>query len=155
MKLKTLRPFGLLLVLFVSACTTTTRQGQPEQAGVIIGGLLGGALGSQIGGGDGRTVAIIAGTLIGTSIGGSIGQTMDEVDRANTGMALETVRTGVSSRWVNPDSGNAYVVVPTRTVESDTGPCREYTIEATIGGQVENVYGTACRSNDGSWSIQN
>ena len=145
---------GLAVLFLATACTTTTRQGEQEQAGVIIGGLLGGALGTQIGGGNGRTAAIIAGTMIGSAIGGSIGQTMDELDRANTAMVLETVRTGVSSQWVNPDSGNGYVVVPTRTMENDTGPCREYTIEATIGGQVESVYGTACRRNDGSWSIQ-
>jgi len=145
---------SVIVLFFTATCTTTNRQGQQEQAGVVIGGLLGGALGSQVGGGNGRTAAIIAGTLLGSAIGGSVGQTMDVVDRANTAMTLETVRTGVSSRWVNPDSGNGYVVVPTRTIESGASPCREYSIEATIAGRVENIYGTACRNNDGSWLIQ-
>ncbi|HYW77842.1 MAG TPA: RT0821/Lpp0805 family surface protein, partial [Gammaproteobacteria bacterium] len=60
-------------------------------------------------------------------------------------------RTGVPSAWRNPDTGNEYSVTPTRTYESEAGPCREYTIDAIIGGKKEKVYGTACRQADGSW----
>jgi surface antigen len=45
-------------------------------------------------------------------------------------------------------------MVPTNTYDSATGPCREYTIDAVIGGKREKVYGTACRQPDGSWSVQ-
>ncbi|WP_018871924.1 RT0821/Lpp0805 family surface protein [Thioalkalivibrio sp. ALJ16] len=144
---------ALAAALGVSGCAT--HQGTQEQAGMVIGGVLGGALGSQVGSGRGRTAAIIAGTLVGAAIGGSVGQSMDEVDRLKTAQTLESVRTGVPSQWVNPDSGNQYTVVPTRTYESTAGPCREYTIDAVIGGQTEQVYGTACRQPDGSWRIQN
>ncbi|WJW74368.1 RT0821/Lpp0805 family surface protein [Thiohalobacter sp. IOR34] len=130
-------------------------QGSNEQAGMIIGGVLGGVLGSQVGKGHGRTVAIIAGTLAGAAIGGSIGRSMDETDRLKTAQTLENVRTGVPSSWRNPDTGNQYTVVPTRTYETAEGPCREYTIDAVIGGRKETAYGTACRQPDGSWKIQN
>lgn len=130
-----------------------TYQGQNEQSGMVIGGILGGVLGSQVGGGHGRTAAIIAGTLAGAAIGGSVGRSMDEVDRMKTATTLETVRTGVSSSWQNPDTGNQYSVTPTRTYETSSGPCREYTIDADIGGQTEQVYGTACRQADGSWKV--
>ena len=153
MLLRTLAVTNLIVMLSLGACAAG--QGQSEQAGVIIGGVLGGALGSQVGGGDGRTAAIIAGTLAGAAIGGAIGRTMDDVDRANTAMALETVRTGVRSSWRNPDSGNRYTVVPTRTYESSSGPCREYSIDAIVGGREEAVHGTACRQSDGSWLVQN
>ena len=96
--------------------------------------------------------AIIAGTMAGAAIGGSIGQTMDEVDRMKTAQSLEAVRTGVPSAWQNPDTGNQYSVTPTRTFVTAEGPCREYTINALIGGRQETVYGTACRQPDGSWS---
>lgn len=142
----------LAAVLGLGGCATY--QGSQEQAGMVIGGVLGGVLGSQVGSGRGRTAAIIAGTLAGAAIGGSVGQSMDEVDRLKTAQALESVRTGVPSRWVNPDSGNQYTVVPTRTYETTAGPCREYTIDAVVGGQTEQVYGTACRQPDGSWRIQ-
>lgn len=130
-------------------------QSQQEQSGMLVGGLLGGLVGSQIGGGDGRTAAILLGTLIGSAVGGSVGRSMDETDRIKTSRAFETVRTGVPSSWRNPDTGHQYIVVPTRTFESTSGPCREYTIDALIGGRNERVFGTACRQQDGSWQIRN
>lgn len=153
MSFKSLLILLFTLPVFITACATG--QGSSEQAGMIIGGVLGGAIGAQVEDGDRRAVAIIAGTMAGAAIGGAIGRTMDEVDRMNTGRALETVRTGVPSRWKNPDSGHTYSVMPTRTYESSSGPCREYTIEATISGRPETVYGTACRHTDGSWITQN
>ncbi len=144
---------SIISSLSFSGCAT--HQGEQEQSGMIIGGVLGGLLGSQVGRGDGRTAAIIIGTLAGTAIGGSIGQSMDETDRMKTNHSLETVRTGVPSRWQNPDTGNSYTVTPTNTYETEGAPCREYTIDATIGGKQEEVYGTACRQPDGSWKTQN
>jgi surface antigen len=130
-------------------CTAPATQ---EQSGMVIGGLLGGLLGSQAGQGDGRTAAIILGTVVGSNIGGNVGRSMDETDRLKTAHALETVRTGVPSRWVNPDTRNQYTVVPTRTYDAASGgPCREYTVDAVIGGKREKVVGTACRQADGSW----
>ncbi len=146
---------ALLLTSVIAVPACTTYQGQNEQAGMVIGGVLGGVLGSQVGGGRGRTAAIIAGTLAGAAIGGNVGRTMDEVDRMKTAQTLETVRTGVPATWNNPDTGNQYTVVPTRTYETQAGPCREYTIDAVIGGQPEKVYGTACRQADGSWQVMN
>ena len=139
--------------LALSGCATT--QGQNEQGGMIIGGILGGVLGSQVGKGHGRTAAIIIGSLAGAAIGGNVGRYMDETDRMKTAQTLETVRTGVPSTWRNPDTGYEYEVTPTSTVDTDTGPCREYTVQANIGGKKETVYGTACRQQDGSWKVQN
>jgi surface antigen len=76
---------------------------------------------------------------------------MDATDRLKTSHTLETVRTGVSSTWRNPDTGNTFGVTPTRTYGSDTMPCRDYEISAVIDGRPDTVYGTACRQPDGSW----
>jgi surface antigen len=136
--------------LLVFGCTTApTKQDQ----GVIIGAIAGGILGHQVGGGTGQVLATMVGTVAGAMIGGSIGRQMDETDRLNTAAALENVRTGVPSAWVNPDTGYEYVVTPTNTYDSGTGPCREYTLDATIGGKTEQIYGTACRQADGSWKV--
>ena len=142
------------LVVLVALTGCATYQGQQEQAGMVIGGILGGVLGSEVGGGRGRTAAIIAGTLAGAAIGGAVGRSMDEVDRMKTAQTLETVRTGVPAQWRNPDTGTSYTVVPTRTYDTTSGPCREYTIDAVIGGRPEKVYGTACRHPDGSWRVE-
>ena len=152
MSIRVFAAAALAAALATSGCSTY--QGQSEQAGMVIGGVLGGVLGNQVGGGRGRTAAIIAGTMAGAAIGGAIGRTMDEVDRMRTAATLENVRTGVSSSWRNPDTGYRYTVTPTETYETSSGPCREYVIDAEIGGRTEQVYGTACRQPDGSWRIQ-
>jgi surface antigen len=139
-----------VLALTLSGCETSPSQ---QQSGTIVGGVLGGVLGSQVGGGSGRTAATVIGALIGASIGGNVGRSMDQTDRLKTAQALESTRTGASSAWRNPDTGASYKVTPTRTRPSAEGPCREYTVEATVGGRPETVYGQACRQKDGSWQV--
>ncbi len=138
-------------LLLIPGCSS---YGQQEQAGMIIGGALGGLLGAQADNRHTRNVAIVVGTLAGAAIGGAIGRDMDELDRLRTGQTLEAVRTGVPSAWKNPDTGYAYTVTPTRTFSRSSGPCREFTIDADIGGRTEQVYSTACRQPDGSWVMQ-
>jgi surface antigen len=140
-------------VAFAATGCATNGVGQNEQSGAIVGGVLGGLLGTQVGKGDGRTAAIIAGTLIGATIGGAVGRSMDANDRIHAAQSLEGVRTGVPTVWQNPDTGYQYQFTPTRTYETGAGPCREYTMVASIGGQNETVYGTACRQPDGSWRV--
>lgn len=139
-----------LVALALSGCNTPPTQ---EQSGMVIGGLLGGVIGNQVGRGSGRTAAIIVGTLVGATVGGNVGRSMDETDRLKTAHVLESVRTSVPSTWVNPDTRNQYTVTPTRTFDATTGPCREYSMRAVIGGKPETVYGTACRQADGSWKV--
>ena len=139
-----------LTALALFGCSTAPSK---QDQGMLIGAIAGGILGHQVGGGSGQVLATMIGTVAGAAIGGSVGRTMDETDRINTAAALENVRTGVSSSWVNPDTGYQYAVTPTKTYDSGTGPCREYTMDATIGGKTEQVYGTACRQADGSWKI--
>ncbi len=151
--LKKVFVFGALsLSLTLTGCQTTA--GQNEQGGVIVGGILGGILGNQVGKGDGRTAAVIVGTLLGATIGGSIGRSMDDTDRLKVAHSLETVRTGVPTSWQNPDSGARYSVTPTRTYESNAGPCREYVVDAVVDGRNDQVVGTACRDAEGRWVTQ-
>lgn len=158
----------LATIVIVSGCTSMEDRPK-ETTGMVIGGVLGGVLGSHLskghghgyghghyhGHGGGQTVAVILGTLAGAAIGGAIGRSMDDTDRMKTAQVLENVRTGVPSTWQNPDTGNEYRVIPTKTYETAEGPCREYTVDGKVGGKTEQVYGTACRQPDGSWKIQN
>ena len=139
---------GTLFVVSLGGCAVPVTQ---EQSGTVVGGIVGGVVGSQFGRGDGRTAATIVGALIGASIGGNIGRSMDNNDRMRIAQALETQPINAPTRWVNPDNRNAYTVVPIRTYSSAGGPCREYTMDAVIGGRSERVVGTACRQADGSW----
>ena len=141
---------AVCVALTLFGCSTAPSK---QDQGMIIGAIAGGILGHQVGGGSGQVLATMIGTVAGAAIGGSIGRTMDDYDRMNASAALENVRTGVPSTWVNPDTGYEYVMTPTNTYDSGTGPCREYTLDATIGGKTEQIYGTACRQADGSWLV--
>lgn len=149
MKLKSLVVSAVLVCASLTGCAA----GPKEEVGMVIGGVLGGVLGHQIGGGRGQTAATILGAIAGGAIGASIGRSMDDLDRMKMAATLETTRTGVATTWRNPDTGYDYRMTPTRTYETAEGPCREYTMDATIGGRTEQVYGIACRQADGSWRI--
>ena len=139
---------------FLSGCASHQIPSRESQ-GAVAGGVIGGVLGSTIGDGRGRVIAAAAGTLIGALAGMHVGRQLDELDRYRAGQTLETARTGTSREWVNPDSGTEYRVTPTRTYDSGYGtPCREFTMDAEVGGRVEQVYGTACRQADGSWKMR-
>lgn len=125
-----------------------------QQTGAVSGAVIGGVVGSTIGGGTGRTVAIVAGTVAGAVIGGRIGQKMDEADKLKAAQALETTPTGQHATWKNPDSGAQYTMTPTKTYEAANGPCRDFTVDATVDGKPEKVNGTACRQSDGSWKTK-
>lgn len=135
--------------LLLTGCAPVNNEG----VGTVAGGVVGGLLGSQFGGGSGRVAAAAGGALLGAFLGGQIGKTMDRLDRMEMQRALETAPTGRAVVWQNPDSGNRYTVLPTRTYYNNQQPCREYTTRALIGGKSQEIYGKACRQADGSWRV--
>lgn len=143
--------FGLGLFLLAGCAGDSPKQ----DVGTLVGAGTGAFIGSQIGDGTGQLAAVAVGTLAGALIGGHIGRQMDELDRIKTQQALETRPTGSTAAWSNPDTGADYSVTPTRTYESASGPCRDYTTEAVIDGRAEVVHGTACRQPDGTWQAMN
>jgi len=144
--------------IFLSIATLLLLTGcnpSKQDIGTVVGAGSGAFIGSQIGGGTGQLAAVAIGALLGGYIGGSIGQDMDELDKYKTQQVLESSPTGSTVAWNNPDTDVDYSVTPTRTYESDSGPCRDYTTEAVIEGRAEIIHGTACRSDDGSWHATN
>ena len=148
--MKKLMIFTVVMIITVSglqACATK------EEAGALTGAALGAAVGSTFGRGSGKALAIFIGAVAGSTIGSTMGRYMDEQDRIRTSFILERNRTNQASSWKNPDTGNNYTVTPTRTYTVAEGPCREFTLDARIGGNPEQLYGTACRQQDGSWKM--
>ncbi|MEE9160366.1 MAG: RT0821/Lpp0805 family surface protein [Gammaproteobacteria bacterium] len=150
MKTKISIVFSIATLLLLAGCNPTK-----QDIGTLVGAGTGAFIGSQIGGGTGQLAAVAIGALLGGYIGGSIGQDMDELDQYKTQVALETSPTGSTMAWNNPDTDIDYSVTPTRTYDSNSGPCRDYTTEAVIEGRAEIVHGTACRGSDGSWQATN
>lgn len=137
-----------LILINLAGCASQPSQ---QESGMVVGGIVGGLIGSQIGGGHGSTAAAVVGTLIGATVGGNIGRSMDQQDHKRLAHSLETGQTGTPTNWRNPDTGNQYTVIPTKTYEAESGPCREFTVDGVVGGKKEKIYGTACRQRDGSW----
>jgi len=142
-----------LIILIFSAnligCSSNTRN---EDVGTVSGAVAGGLLGSLVGGGNGRVLAIGAGALAGAFLGNAIGKSMDEQDRMKMTRALDNNNAGQPAYWKNANTGSTYKVTPTKNVSVGGNKyCREYQTIATINGQQQRMYGTACRQPDGSW----
>ena len=148
---------ALLALIASGPLACATAQGAPKTTGgALLGSAAGGLLAAAAGGG---TTGIIGGVLAGGLIGGAIGNALDQRDRdlamKNAQLALETSRTGQSSGWQNPDSGNYGSMTPTRTYQTGAGQyCREFQQTIVVAGETQQAYGTACRQPDGSWKVQ-
>jgi surface antigen len=102
-------------------------------------------------------MAVAAGTLLGAYIGGQVGESLDKADieyarQAEMRAAVVPLRQQIV--WSNPQTGHSGTVTPIREGRDPLGNyCREYQTTVTIGGRVEQAYGTACRQPDGSWKV--
>ncbi len=117
--------------------------------GTVIGGVAGGLIGAQFGHGRHRGFPIVGGTLIGALIGNQIGQ----ANETCAAQALEYAAPNTQVIWQN--GGSQYVVEPVKTYQENGQYCREYQTKVSIGGQVQQGYGSACRQPDGSWREMN
>ena len=140
-----------LVLALLGGCESMEPASQ-QDAGTATGAILGDAVGHQVGHGTGTTVATTGGGVLGGVVGTRIGAHMDRNDQLNTAQALETSRNGQATTWRNPDTRHRYTVTPTRTYESASGSCREFTTVAYLDdGRHEVVHGKACRQPDGTW----
>ncbi|MSP81368.1 MAG: glycine zipper 2TM domain-containing protein [Alphaproteobacteria bacterium] len=148
----------LALGLALGACANDT--GPKETLGTLIGAGVGGLLGSTIGSGSGQLAAVAGGTLLGAFLGNEIGGSLDRADQSYADQtaqrALETSPSGQTNTWNNPDSGHSGTLTPEPAYTSAAGEqCREYQQTVTVGSQIQEAYGTACRQADGTWKIVN
>lgn len=149
--MKKMLPAALLMgSLSLAGCGSMNNQ----DTGTLTGGVIGGLIGSQFGSGSGKVLAAAGGALAGAYIGNQIGRTMDRQDEMMVQRSLNQDR---PADWVNPNTGNHYVVTPQRTYHQKyrghRRTCREYITTAMIGGKRQQIYGRACRMADGSWRV--
>jgi surface antigen len=155
----------LLLILAVSGCasnsgsSSSTGQWISSHEKTLIGGLgaatAGGLIGAAFHAGP---AGVIGGALLGGLVGAAVGDRMDAADKRDQAQAaqkaFETAPSGKSVAWRNPDSGHNGTVTPVRTYQTASGQyCREYQQTISVGGEMHQAYGKACRQPDGSWKI--
>ena len=146
----------VLAAALVAGCATDS--GPKQTGGTLLGAGLGALAGSQVGGGKGQLAAVAIGALAGAYLGGEVGKSLDKADRqalqSNAQNSLEYGRTGQTSSWRNPDSGNSGTFTPTRTYVNTAGAdCRDYESTIFVDGREETAVGQACRQADGTWRI--
>lgn len=125
-----------------------------EVLGAIIGGAVGAGVGSRVGEGRDRRIMTVGGAVIGAVVGGAIGRSMDEADQACAAQALEYAQLKQSVAWDNPARGLSYSITPTQIISSDKGgECRKYLLQTTASGRLQKHMGTACRGDNGSWTL--
>ena len=154
--------FFMLFSMFVASCTLTTtepnEQGFKQSVGTVTGMLLGGKVANDLSkGSKNQGLWTMAGVTLGAFMGNEIGAALDKQDllmvRDAQNQALEFNKTNQRSSWNNPDSGNSGMIYPTNTYQKGDQPCREFTQEINIGGEVHKAFGRACRRADGTWDI--
>jgi surface antigen len=160
MKLKRFVAVSISSIMLTACAADGTSAIKKEHSGGLGGAVAGAWAGSNVGKGKGNIAAIAAGTLLGAYLGKEIGASLDRADMAyynkTSQYSLESAPTGTTSTWRNPDSGNSGTFTPTQTYKTAQGAyCREYNQTISVGGKVEQAYGTACRQEDGSWQSQN
>ena len=148
----------LLSILFLNGCVFDLEQNPKQTVGKVLGAGLGALTGAQIGAGKGQLISVAVGTLAGAWFGGEIGKSLDKADQAfmkkNTQESLEHGKSGATSSWKNPDSGNSGSVTPTQTFQKADGRyCRDFEQTVVVNGEEEAATGRACRESDGSWKI--
>jgi surface antigen len=146
------------IALMLSSCAEHGGPMNKQGVGTILGALGGAVVGSNVGKGKGNIAAIALGTLAGAAIGNSIGSSLDRTDKEymtrTSQQTLESVSSGQTMQWRNPDSGHYGTITPTNVIPASDGRyCREYTQTVSVGGKTEKGYGKACRQPDGSWQI--
>lgn len=155
MKTKTGTAIALLIIgpVFLSACSGSFNK---QDSGTVLGALAGGILGNQVGKGKGKVLATVAGAVVGGIVGSEIGKALDDNDRRAAAeaeyYALEKGQSGDGTPWRNPDSGHHGVIVPSSPYKLRDQNCRDYTHTIYIDGQPQIMKGTACRTNDGTWT---
>ena len=144
-----LRKYGLAAVPIDLGAGRCNR----EVMGQVLGAAAGGYIGSRIGDNSTeRLIGVAAGAVVGMVIGGEIGRSLDRADKLCVDQALEQAPDG--SRIVWNDGDRQYAVTPKNTFQSRDGrSCREYQMVAEVGGRDQQVTGTACRQEDGSWQL--
>ena len=147
----------------VSSCTLTStspsQQGPKQAFGTVTGMVLGGKIANDLTENSSKNnLWTLAGVTLGAFLGNEIGASMDKTDilmaQNARNYALENNKVSSQSAWENPDSGNSGVIYPTKTYSRGDQPCREFTQEINIGGNIQTGYGKACRMADGNWQLQ-
>ena len=158
----TLRTIILTLFLLFSAGCENFKAPTPKQTsglgGAVSGAIIGGFVGSRFGGGAGSVVF----TIVGATLGGATGYyavlrdlSPEDVGffEKSAGHAMEKTGDGQIYNWVNPRTGVAGTLKPTKSyLLADGNLCREFVATIASGKNIGRAKTRGCRLQ-GSWKL--
>jgi surface antigen len=90
-------------------------------------------------------------------VGGPFGARLDRADRTAAFeaeyKALEYSKGGELVTWTGRTGTAGGKVVAAQPYRVGSQDCRQFSHELTLSGAATNARGTACRNNDGTWSL--
>ncbi|WP_285905048.1 glycine zipper domain-containing protein [Pseudodesulfovibrio pelocollis] len=135
----------LAIVTVGSGCTMNM-----AQKGAGLGALSGALLGSLVSGD--KEIGAAVGALVGGAAGYMIGNEWDKYDAAQVSSIAETVPSGRTVGWQNPDTGRSYQATPQPAYTQNQRVYREVVIKED-GPDGRPIYATVYRGDDGNWHL--
>ena len=128
-------------------------------AGAGAGGIIGGLIGAQFGGGIGTILYTIAGIAVGAAAVYTFGDSLLPSDHAvfqeQTRRAMADAGNGQVMNWINPSTGVAGTITPTRSYYVGQGQvCREFQATISAPEGIGRGTGMACKVAGGAWQIK-
>ncbi len=121
------------------------------QSGAGLGALVGataGALASK-----NKAQGALLGAGAGAVLGYIIGNEMDKYDQQEVNTTLETVPSGQTHTWSNPDTGYEYEATPHPAYTHEERIYRDVEIKTVIDGEEQTVLAKAYRDENGEWRL--
>jgi surface antigen len=97
--------------------------------------------------------AISGGGLVGGPFGAALGQPDRLAAFEAEYKALEYSKGGELVTWAGKTGAAGGKVVAAQPYRVGSQDCRQYIHELTLSGATSSARGTACRNNDGTWSL--
>lgn len=137
---------GLLFCfILTSGCTTTMNNAQKGTGvGLLAGGLVGALVSKD------KLVGAAIGAGAGAVLGYMAGNEMDKYDASQISRVAETVPSGETVGWTNPDTGKVYEATPQRATRKSGRIKREVIVVAEDGTRIKVK---VQRNSDGTWSM--
>lgn len=139
----------IVMLAFVVTATGCASMNKAQQ-GAGLGSLAGGLIGSLVSGD--KEIGAAIGALIGGGIGYMVGNEWDKYDQAKISNIAETVQSGRSVGWQNPDTGRSFTATPQAAYIQNERVYREVVIKED-GPDGRPIYATVYRSDDGNWHL--
>ncbi|MDC0336546.1 glycine zipper domain-containing protein [Pseudodesulfovibrio sp.] len=137
----------VLLICFLGAgfgCANKAQQG------ATVGGLAGATIGALTF--KDKLLGAAVGAGVGVLMGYIVGNEWDKSDEKKVQAALEKNKSGQTSSWKNPDTGESYSATPNHPYMEDNKVYRDIIIKDEKDGQT--VMAKAWRDDKGVWHLK-